>query len=162
MRTLSIIAVILAISVGLFGCESRSKEKQLEDFIVAHVAKVKPMIREVCLAYWKAANTGDSEDYDRVSELEFKIRKIYSNPKEFALLKDIKESGEVKDAILVRQLDKLYNAYLEHQIEPELLKKIVDLGTEIEKNFSTFRGTIEGKKVTTNEIKEILKTVGLL
>ena len=38
------------------------------------------------------------------------------------------------------------------------MKKIVDLGTNIEKNFSTFRGTIEGDKVTGNEIKEILKT----
>jgi peptidyl-dipeptidase A len=59
--------------------------------------------------------------------------------------------------VLARQLDVLYNAYLENQIEPELLKKIVDLGTQIEKSFSTFRGAIEGKKVTDNEIKEILK-----
>jgi len=51
----------------------------------------------------------------------------------------------------------LYNAYLPNQIEPGLLKELVDLGTEIEKNFSTFRGTIDGEKVTDNEIKEILK-----
>jgi peptidyl-dipeptidase A len=70
----------------------------------------------------------------------------------------MKESGQVKDAKLARQLNVLHNAYLKNQIEPQLLKEIVDLGTEIEKNFSTFRGTIEGKKVTANEIKEILKT----
>ena len=38
------------------------------------------------------------------------------------------------------------------------MKKIVDLSTEIEKDFSTFRGTIDGEKVTGNDIKEILKT----
>jgi len=54
-------------------------------------------------------------------------------------------------------LDRLYNTYLENQIDPQLLKRIVDLSTEIEKNFSTFRGTIEGIQVTNNEIKEILK-----
>jgi peptidyl-dipeptidase A len=70
----------------------------------------------------------------------------------------MKEFGQVKNAILARQLDVLYNSHLENQIEPELLKEIVDLGTEIEKNFSTFRGTIQGEKVTLNEIKEILKT----
>ena len=43
-------------------------------------------------------------------------------------------------------------------MEPELLKKIVALSTKIEKNFSTFRSDIDGKKVTTNKIKEILKT----
>jgi peptidyl-dipeptidase A len=122
------------------------------------VTKIKPLEKEAHLAYWTAANTGNPEDYDKVSKLELKIRQIYSNPDEFAFLKDIKESEQVKDAMLARQLDRLYNAYLENQIEPELLKKIVDLGTEIEKKFSTFRGTIEGKKVTANEIKDILKT----
>jgi peptidyl-dipeptidase A len=157
MKILSTTILMLTITVVLFGCRPSTEEKQLEEFITSHVEKIKPMAKEVHLAYWKAANTGNSEDYDKVSKLEFEIRQIYTNPQEFALLKGIKESGKAKDAKLVRQLDVLYNAYLEHQIEPQLLKRIVDLGTEIEKNFSTFRGTIDGKKVTTNEIKEILK-----
>jgi peptidyl-dipeptidase A len=116
------------------------------------------MEKEVALASWNAAISGKSEDYDKVSELTLKIRQVYSDPQEFAFLKEVKESGRVKDAILARQSEVLYNAYLENQIESELLKQIVDLGTEIEKNFSIFRGTIEGEKVTDNEIKEILKT----
>ena len=157
MKILSTTILMLTITIVLFGCRPSEEEKQLEEFITSHVEKIKPMAKEVHLAYWKAANTGNSEDYDEVSKLEFEIRQIYTNPQEFALLKGIKESGKAKDAKLVRQLDVLYNAYLEHQIEPQLLKRIVDLGTEIEKNFSTFRSTIDGKKVTTNEIKEILK-----
>jgi peptidyl-dipeptidase A len=121
------------------------------------VAKVKPLVKEVHLAYWQAANTGNAEDYSRVSELEFQIRQIYSNPKEFAMLKNIKESGQIEDAQLARQLDVLYYGYLENQIDKKLLKRLVDLGTEIEKDFSTFRGTIGGEKVTDNQIKEILK-----
>ena len=46
---------------------------------------------------------------------------------------------------------------MENQIEPDLLKKLVELSTEIEKNFSTFRGIIGEEKVTNNEIKQILK-----
>ncbi len=69
----------------------------------------------------------------------------------------IKESGQVQDPLLARQLTVLYNAYLANQIEPNLLQQIVELGTQIEKNFSTFRGSIDGKKVTDNEIKDILK-----
>ena len=130
----------------------------MDEFITSHVGKIKPMAKEVSLASWEAAISGRPEDYDKVSELTLKVRQVYSDPQEFAFLKDAKESGQVTDAILARQLDVLYNSYLESQIEPELLKKIVDLGTKIEKNFSTFRGTIEGNKVTDNEIKEILKT----
>ena len=130
----------------------------MDEFIAAHVEKIKPMSKEASLASWAAAISGKPEDYDKVSELTLKVRQVYSNPQEFAFLKDAKESGQVTDAVLARQLDVLYNNYLESQIAPELLKKIVDLGTKIEKNFSTFRGTIEGDKVTGNEIKEILKT----
>ncbi|MGD8500791.1 MAG: M2 family metallopeptidase, partial [Phycisphaerales bacterium] len=104
------------------------------------------------------ATSGKPEDYDRASELTLKIRRVYSNPREFALLRDMKESGQVRQAILARQLNVLYNAYLGNQIEPGLLKEIVDLSTQIEKDFSTFRGKIEGEKVTDNQIKEILKT----
>ena len=162
MRTLLTAIMMLTMSVIPFGCgpdaEEKQKEKQLQKFITAHVEKIKPMEKETNLASWDAAVTGKSEDYDKLSKLTLRLRRVYTNPQEFAFLKDTKESGQVKDAKLARQLDVLHNAYLKNQIEPELLKRIVDLGTEIEKNFSTFRGTIEGKKVTDNKIKEILKT----
>jgi len=158
MKVLSTTVLMFIITVLLFGCGPAPQEKQLQRFIAAHVAEIKPMLKETHLAYWQAANTGNPEDYEKVSKLEFEIRQIYTNSQEFALLKDIEQSGQVKDSKLARQLDRLYNAYLEHQIEPELLKRIVDLSTEIEKNFSTFRGTIQDRKVTDNEIKEILKT----
>jgi peptidyl-dipeptidase A len=158
MKTLSTLVIMLTTSVILFGCAHNAKEADLDEFITTHVEKIKPMAKEVSLASWDAAVSGKPEDYDKVSELTLKVRQVYSNPQDFAFLKDAKDSGKVTDAILARQLDVLYNSYLESQIEPELLKKIVDLGTKIEKNFSTFRGTIEGDKVTGNEIKEILKT----
>ncbi len=158
MKNLKIISLLLTVIVFITGCAPQTEESQLQKFIQAHVRKVKPLEKKASLAYWKAANTGNPEDYDKVSELTLKIRKVYSNPRDFAFLKDIKDSKEVKNPLLARQLLVLHNAYLANQIEPQLLKEIVDLGTEIEKNFSTFRCTIEGKKVTTNEIKEILKT----
>ena len=162
MKTLLTAIMMLTMSVILFGCgpaaKEKQKEKQLQKFVTAHVEKIKPMDKETNLASWDAAITGKSEDYDKLSKLTLRLRQVYTNSQEFAFLKDMKESGEVKDTKLARQLDVLHNTYLKNQIEPELLKRIVDLGTEIEKNFSTFRGTIEGKKVTDNEIKEILKT----
>ena len=157
MKSQSIISILVIIIIILSGCAT-TKEEQLSGFIATHVKKIKPLVKESHLAYWQAANTGKSEDYDKVSKLEFEIRQIYSNPQEFALLRNIKDSKEVTDIELGRQLDILYNAYLQNQVEPQLLKRIVDLGTKIVKNFSTFRGTIDGQKVTENEIKEILKT----
>ena len=166
MKNVMKLTIILALGVILSGCDQDSKpakersaeEKELSMFIQNHVKKIKPLNKEANLAYWNAAISGKEEDYDKVSELTLKIRQIYSDTEDFAMLKEMKQSGDIKDALLARQLDILYNGYLENQIESELLKEIVELSTEIEKNFSTFRGTIDGEKVTDNEIKDILKT----
>lgn len=157
MKALSTLVMMVTISAIVTGCAPNSRERQLQKFISDHVGKIKPMEKAANLASWQAANTGKSEDYDKASELTLQLRRAYNNAEGFAYLKKTKGAGQIKDGVLARQLDVLYNAYLENQIEPELLKKIVDLGTQIEKNFSTFRGAIEGRKVTENEIREILK-----
>jgi peptidyl-dipeptidase A len=157
MKRAIIIASILAAAVWTSGCGPNTQEKKLTEFIKAHLEKVIPLSKESNLAYWSAATTGKAEDYDKYSELELKLRQIHSSSDDFALLKQLKESGKIKNPELARQLEILYNSYLENQIEPDLLKKIVELGTEVEKKFSTFRGTIDNKKNTSNEIDEILK-----
>jgi len=157
MRKAMVYVSILALLMIIIGCGPNSMEKKMQSFIDSHLDKIKSLERERNLSYWKAATTGNQADYDRYGELELKYKKIYSNADEFATLKELKESGQVKNAELARQLTILYNAYLENQIEPELLKQIVELGTQVEKKFSVFRGSIHGKKVSSNEIDEILK-----
>ena len=150
--------MMLTAGIFLFGCAPSARQNKLEEFITEHIEKVKPPAKQQSLAWWDAATTGKSEDYERARSLTLKIRRIYSNPQEFALLKDWRESGQVKDVLSARQLDVLYRSYLGNQIEPEMLKTIVDLSSKIEEKFSTFRGTIRGEKVTDNKIKEILKS----
>ncbi|HUV66150.1 MAG TPA: M2 family metallopeptidase, partial [Sedimentisphaerales bacterium] len=155
---ITLLVGVLTMSTIDGGCAPNAKERELKQFISAHVEKIKPLAKQRNLASWDAAGSGKAEDYEKASALTLQIRQVYSNPKDFAFLKGMKESGGLQNPLLARQVDVLYNAYLANQIEPELLKRIVELGTQIEKNFSTFRGTIEGEKVTGNDIKEILKT----
>jgi peptidyl-dipeptidase A len=158
MKTLLILIMMLTAGIFLFGCTPRPRQNELEGFITAHTEKIKPLQKERNLATWDAATTGKSEDYERAGSLTLKIRQIYSNSKDFAFLEQVRKSGKVSNAILARQSDLLYNRYLENQIEPKLLKQIVDLSSEIERTFSTHRGKIEGQEVTDNEIREVLKT----
>ncbi len=152
------VVTLLVISFFLIGCIQTAMEKQLEHFIEIHIAKVEPLTTKANLAYWDAATTGRTEDYERFNELQLEIRRIYNNPQEFAFLKEIKESGQVGDVRLARQLDKLYYAYLRNQIEPELLQKLVDSDSKIQEKYNTFRGTIDGQKVTMSDIYTILTT----
>ena len=157
MKKLMTTMLPIMLTILLIGCGQNAEEKQLNDFINKHVEKVKPLSKEVNLAYWQAATTGNDEDYQKYSELDLELRQIYSNSEDFTYLQEMKRSEKIHDATLTRQLNVLYNNYLENQIEPELLKEIVQLGAEVEKKFSTFRGTIKGQEVTDNQIKEILK-----
>ena len=149
--------VLLGLIIGIAGCGLNPMEKQMQTFIDSHLEKIKPLEKEMNLSYWKAATTGKQEDYDKYGQLRLQYRKIYSDSEDFTKIKEFKESSQIKDVALARQLNLLYNAYLENQIEPELLKQIVELGTQVEKKFSVFRGESDGKKVSTNDIDEILK-----
>jgi peptidyl-dipeptidase A len=150
--------ILLSILLGVIGCPPNNPEEaQLMTFIDTHVAQVKPLAQEAHLAYWQAAVTGDEESYRKVSQLELQLRQIYSNAQDYASLKVLRASDKILDPVLQRELEVLINAYLENQIEPDLLKQIVELGTDLEQRFSTHRGTIDDKPVTTNDIRDILK-----
>lgn len=140
------------------GCAKNAQEKQLQEFITDHVAVIDPLSTEMNLAYWDASTTGKPEDYDRFGKLQLEIRRIYSDPEDFDLLKETKESGAVGNADLARQLDKLYNAHLTNQIPPDLLEKLVDADTKVQEKYNTYRGEIDGKKVTMSNIYTIMTT----
>ncbi len=132
-------------------------EQEFREFLKRHVNKVEPLHKEVNLSYWNAAVSGRKADYEKVARLELQLRKIYANRSDFEKVRSFKESGRVNDPLLRRQLDLLYLSYLENQIRPDLLQKLVSLGTEIENIFNTFRAEIDGKQVTNNEILDILR-----
>ena len=133
------------------------KEKLVANFIADHVAIVEPLMRETYLASWEAAVTGSEEAYKKTADLQFKLEKIYTSKDDFLQLKGWKDSGEVKEPLLARQLKVLYLAYLGNQIPEELLKKIVDKGTEAEQLFSTFRSKVDEKEVTMNDINMVFQ-----
>jgi len=158
MERIFALLAVFVVPVVLFGCAPAAKQGQFERFVEAHVAKVEPLTKEANLAYWDAATTGKEEDYKRFSELQLEISRLYNNPQDFAFIKDMKKSGRIKNVRLARQLDKLYYAYLPNQVPPELLKEIVALDGKIQEKYSSFRGTMGGKKVTMSDIYDILTT----
>ncbi len=134
------------------------EEARLPSFIESHVGKVAPLEKEQNLVYWDASLTGKEESYRKYSELEARIKEVYSDPENFRFLRKIRDSGKVEDPLLKRQLDLLYLSFQGNQIDPDLMKEIVTLASEIENEFSVYRGEIDGKEVTDNDIDQVLKT----
>ncbi len=146
---------VLALCVG---CATRQNEAQFSQFLRAHVAKVEPLTARANLVYWEAATTGKAEKFKEYEQLQLQIRRIYSDANDFALLQKFDESKKIREPRLARQLDKLYCAYLQNQIEPALLRQIVELDTKVQETYNNYRPTLDGRKVTISDIYTILTT----
>jgi peptidyl-dipeptidase A len=138
-------------------CSMRNDETDLRSFIDTHVKMIEPKFKAMNIVDWNANASGDKIFYDEKASLEVEINKIYSNKEEFDQLKKWKNSGTIKDSLLQRQLILLYNSYLTKQMDTALMRRIVEKSAEISNKFNVFRGTIDGKEVTDNEMVEILQ-----
>jgi len=132
--------------------------KKLQKFISDFEASVIPLAKMEAETYFKASISGKKEDFQKAAEYELLLKKIYSDPDDFNTLKNIIKSGKIKNLQLKRQLQILYNDCLGMQIEPTLLEEIVKLQTVNEEKFSVFRAEVNAKKLTDNQIDDILKT----
>ena len=143
----------------LWSCTSRQEkmENRLKDFITSYEQVVIPLYKESALASWEANVTGTDEAWARSEKASVKYISFFTDKDAFATLKEIKESGAVKDPILARQLELLYNMYLGGQIDTTLIAEQVRMETLISRKFTTFRADIDGKQLSDNEIEDILR-----
>ncbi len=116
-----------------------------------------PLYKETALASWNANVTGTSGDFAKSEIASFEYAKIFSNKSDFATLKEIRESGLVKDPLLSRQLNILYNSYMGGQVDTVLIAEQIRMETEIGKKYANFRASIKGKELSDNELEGILK-----
>ncbi|MGE5432550.1 MAG: M2 family metallopeptidase [Syntrophomonadaceae bacterium] len=152
--------IILLFSITLFNCGSTNKdkmEKDFEKFVKDYETKVIPLSKDANLAYFNATISGKKEDYDKSAELEIKRSMVYTSKEDFNKLKMFRDSGLITDPVLKRELETLYNSYLENQVDEKRLQEIIKLRTDVENKFSTYRTEVNGKKLTDNEVEEILK-----
>src|SRR6516164_964535 len=126
-------------------------------FVQGYEAKVRPLEIEANRAWWDASISGKDEDFKRKQSAQNRINEVLADPAAFQEVKAIKEAG-VDDPILAREIDLLYLAYLEKQVDPALLRKMVALSNKVEQAFNVFRAKVQGKEMTDSEVRKVLKT----
>ncbi|HPI37778.1 MAG TPA: M2 family metallopeptidase [Ignavibacteriaceae bacterium] len=153
------LVIALFFSVIIVGCNPGKEEmkQELTKFIENYESKVVELAKNANIAYFDATISGKDEDYKKAADLQVELSKIFANKEDFAKLKKIKESNLITDEIQKRQLEKLYLAYQGNQIDEEKLEAIIKLQTEIEQKYSTFRAEVDGKKLSDNQVEEVLK-----
>ncbi|HEV3136449.1 MAG TPA: M2 family metallopeptidase [Pirellulales bacterium] len=136
--------------------KSTATDSAASQFVAMHEAQVRPLEIALNLAWWKANTNGKDEDFAAKVEAQNRYDQALADRDRFASLKAIRED-KVKDPILSREIEVLYRAYLEKQVDPELLKRITSKSNEIEKAFNVYRAKLNDHEIADSQVRSILK-----
>jgi len=157
MKTFYAIAVCFLL---LAGCTSKQEtmKKELTDFIRKHDSVLIPLYKQTTLASWDASVSGKPEDFQKSEEFNLQMMALYANKESLKKLEEIKVSGMITDSLLNRQLDVLYRSFLMARADTGKLNAMVRMGTAIEQKYGNFRTEVRGKKMSDNDVEEVLRT----
>jgi peptidyl-dipeptidase A len=127
-------------------------------FVADYEKRLRPLDLAANLAWWDANISGKAADFARKEEAQNKIDEALGDKKDFAEIKALKEKrNNIDDPVTRRAVDVIYLLYLEKQVDPDLLKKMVAKSNAVEKAFNEFRARVDGKELTENDVLDILK-----
>ncbi len=152
-------SLLLLISAALIlGCQSKQEKMKTElvDFIKKFDSAYIPLFKAANLASWNAAISGKPEDFQKSQDLQMQLVNLYANKESLKKLEEIKVSGMITDTLLARQLDVLYRSFLMAKADTAKLNAVVRMSNTIEQKYGNFRAEVKGKKLTDNEVEDIL------
>ncbi len=141
----------------LMSCENKQESEArilLQKFEDAYYS----LEKEYNLASFNSMVTGEDKYFRQSAEYQMKMDSVLSDTILFAEVKKLNDSKHIKDEELKRQLLVLHNLMASKQIKKQKLDELTLAQNKLEQKFSTFRATIDNKKVSDNVIDSILKT----
>lgn len=154
-------AVLLTVGGLLAAQDANDATTRARRFLAEYDMKVRPLEITAARAWWEANTTGKDEAFAAKEAAQNKLDAALADAARFAELKAIKaarDRGEIADKTLARAIDVLYLTFLAKQLDPDLLKQIVEKETAVEKAFNTYRAVVDGKEMTDSEVRKVLKS----
>jgi peptidyl-dipeptidase A len=130
--------------------------ENVNEFLESQTKSIKILFKNATHAYWDATTKGNKEDYEKYEFSQKEMAKFLNNKENYEKVKGFLKA-DIKDELVKRQLKLLYNSYLGNQGDINLINKILEKSTSMEEKFNTFRANLNGKELTDNQIKDILK-----
>ncbi len=131
-------------------------ETLARQFVARHEAAVRPLEIESNARWWEANITGSDAAFQKKEEIETRLNLLLANRETFAQLKSI-HARPIADKLLARQIEVLYLQYLGQQIDPELIKQTASLSNAVQKAYSVFRAKVDGKELTENDVRDVMR-----
>ena len=128
-------------------------EKFLKEFVPA----VERKSTQLNKAYWLLETSGSQDAADLKADLDTELRFLFNDPTTYKSLQDWDKDPSLKDPVLRRQLNVLIRAFKQNQIPKELLEEMAQKEAALAQSYAMFRPALDGKQLSENDIREILK-----
>jgi len=128
---------------------------KFEAFLESFIPEVARKTKQLNKAYWILETTGSEDAADLKAELDTELRFLFNDAGTYQkLLAWQKEShGPIHD----RQLDVLIRAFKQNQIPKPILQEMAQKESALAQSYASFRPDLDGKKLSENDIRNLLK-----
>ena len=140
-----------------FSTVTGARESELADFLERFVAEVQPLELQHNQALWLANTTGESRYQEESARLDSAMRNIHARTEPYRMLSRLRDAGPLAEALLDRQLTLLHQSHRAQQLSPDMIERQVRLAKALESRFNQFRAELDGRRVSDNDIVELLR-----
>jgi len=137
--------------------ETHDVKQDARVFLKSYQTSLAELEIKANLAAWKAANSGKKEDFAAAAQAKLALRKFHSDPDAYGRVQALMQNGHEIPAVEARALHLAELAYRRNQLPAVLLEQMVELSTQIEQTFSTFRAEMDDKPLSNNDLLALLR-----
>ncbi|MCB9849695.1 MAG: M2 family metallopeptidase [Phycisphaerales bacterium] len=152
--------LVVCVMVSPLMAESKAATPDEAAFVAVrdqYLAQYRPLWTTAQSAWWEANITGSDAAFAKKTESDKALAKLHSDKAVFQQLSALKKGDGVRDPILRRELEVIYNEFLPYQADPQVQDQIIAMENEVEQIFNTHRSQVGDKTLTENEVREILR-----
>jgi peptidyl-dipeptidase A len=128
-----------------------------KEFLRQVEGQLKPLTIAVNQAHWEASTTGTEEALREATEHETRLRKFLSHDARYRKITELLGARQKHHALDRRQLELLALEHQANRLPEAVIEDLVRRANAIQAEFYNFRGRINGREVTNNEILEVLR-----
>jgi peptidyl-dipeptidase A len=132
-------------------------QKKAEDFLNQYLVDYEKAYIAQGSTYWQAANSGKKQDFDAYAAATLELKKLHSDSQLYAKIEELLKGKDNLKPLTARSLEVAELSFKENQLPKETLEEMSQMAADIEQAFTAFRGQLEGKKYSDNQLKEMLK-----
>ena len=126
-------------------------------FLDSFVPEIARKSKQLNKAVWLLETTGSQDAADLKTELDTELRLFFNDKNTYNNLLKWDQDPSLQDPLLKRQLNVLIRSFKQYCIPTDLLEEIARQETTLLHAYANFRPRLDGKTLSENDIRTILK-----